>query len=262
MRARVSIGGTAFDITDGVRSATPHASADRVPHVVLVVDVDLEALSNMCAVLADGGYLVTRASSFAEARRQLVLVRPDVIITAIRLGGFNGLHLVIRSRSTFPDIVAIVTHPGPDPVLQADAAAQEAVWMMNPIDSQLLRDLVARMLHARLERRSTTLPRRWTRRRVADPVAATLGVAQGTVVDVSYGGLRLRLSKPIDGTSQDPQPLAVPLIGVAIRARPVWGRGAGPSGPWWYGIELDEPESDAHQAWRAFVDAESEAVSR
>src|ERR1700704_5347136 len=104
-----------------------------MPHTVLVVDVDLEALSAMCAVLADGGYEVMRASSFTEARQLLVLGRPDALITAVRLGGFNGLHLVIRGRSTFPDIVAIVTHPGPDALLQADIAGQHAVWMANPV---------------------------------------------------------------------------------------------------------------------------------
>jgi hypothetical protein len=147
-------------------------------------------------------------------------------------------------------------------VLQADAAAYEAVWMMNPVDSELLRDLLARMLHARLARRTTTAPRRWTRRRIVERVEATLGAAHGTVVDVSYGGLRLRLSEPLGETPGEAQPLALPLAGVEVRARPVWSRSAGAEGPWWYGIELDERESVENQAWRAFVDAAGEVASR
>jgi DNA-binding response OmpR family regulator len=232
-----------------------------VAHTILVVDVDLDALDAMSAVLADGGYLVARASSFAEARQKLAVLKPDALVTAIRLGGFNGLHLVIRGRSTFPDIVAIVTHPGADPALQADAAAHQAVWMMNPIDADLLREMLARMLRSQRTRPSLTTPRRWERRRVADQVGATLGVLQGTVVDVSYGGLRLRLNEPLSDASRDPQPLALPALGLALKARPVWGRGAGPAGPWWYGVELDEADASENQPWRAFVDAAGDQVS-
>lgn len=228
---------------------------ETVPHTVLLVDVDRKALSRTRAVLADAGYLVTPAASFTEARQQLVLARPDVLITAVRLGGFNGLHLVIRGRASFPDIVAIVTHPVPDVVLQADAAAQNAVWLVDPIESHLLLDLLIRMLHARRGRRRTAMPRRWARRPVAQRVEATLGVALGTLVDVSYGGLRLRLNQPIGEDARHPQRLALPALGLAVRARPVWNRGAGPTGPWWYGIEVDEPYWEANLAWRAFVDA-------
>jgi len=234
----------------------------RVAHTVLVVDVDREALSALSAALAEGGYLVTPASSFSEARRTLAVLKPDALVTAIRLGGYNGLHLVIRGRSTFPEIVAIVTHPGPDLVLQADAAEHQAVWMMNPVDSELMRDLLARLLRAQRARPSAKTPRRWERRRPADQIDATLGVLQGTVVDVSYGGVRVRLNEPLSDPFREPQALALPERGVAVRARPIWGRGASPAGPWWYGIEVDEPESSENHAWRAFVDAAHDDVSR
>src|SRR5258708_11193394 len=113
MRARVSIDGTVFDITVPVRRATPRGPEDRVPHAVLVVDVDREALSSMSAVLADGGDLLSRASSFSEAPPQLVLARPDPPITAIRPRGVNGLPLVLRHPPTFPDLCRSRAHPGP-----------------------------------------------------------------------------------------------------------------------------------------------------
>src|SRR5206468_12173512 len=138
-------------------------------------------------------YVVTRAGSFDEAWQQLVRVKPDVLITAVRLDGYNGLHLVIRSRETLPDLVAIVTNPVPDVVLQADAAAYNAVWLVYPIDVQPLLDLLARMLGARPAPRRSTVPRRWSRRLVTQPFEAVLGAANATVVDLSYGGLRLRL---------------------------------------------------------------------
>jgi len=53
--------------------------------------------------------MVSSASSFAAARRQLASVRPDVLVTSVRLGGFSGLQLAIVSRTQLPDLVAVVT---------------------------------------------------------------------------------------------------------------------------------------------------------
>jgi CheY-like chemotaxis protein len=225
-----------------------------VAHTILVVDVDHEALNTMCAVLVEDGYLVTRAASFTDARRKLSVLKPDALVTAVRLGGFNGLHLVIRGRSAFRDLVAIVTHPGPEAVLQAEAIAQQALWMTNPIDSGLLRGLLARMLRVQRTRATAAAPRRWERLHVADQVDATLGMAQGVLVDVSYGGLRMRMSEPLGDPMPEPQPLTLPGLGLTVCGRPIWAREAGPTGPWWYGIELDDAAS-ANDAWRAFVDA-------
>jgi DNA-binding response OmpR family regulator len=227
-------------------------------YTVLVVDVDrLRALSTVCVALADAGYVVRRATSFDEARRQLVRVKPDVLITAVRLDGYNGLHLVIRSRETLPDLVAIVTHPVPDVVLQADAAAYNAVWLVQPIDARPLLDLLARMLAARSARRRSTVPRRWFRRLVAGRFDAVLGAADATVVDLSYGGLRLQLRQPLAEPSHDVERVAFPVIGLDVHARTVWNGPADRARSWWYGLELDEPDPETNRAWRSFVDAAS-----
>jgi CheY-like chemotaxis protein len=252
MHARLSMPGTRFDITT---AGAAGAGGTQLAHTVLVVDVDLKALTATSAVLGEAGYLVTQASTFNDARQRLVLTRPDVLITAVRLGGFNGLHLVISGRARFPEMTAIVTHTVSDPVLQADAAEQKAEWLVMPFDAQTLIDVLSRVAGPRPPRPQGTMPRRWTRKPVERPVDATLGVVHGTLVNVSYGGLCLLLSEPISETSRLMLRVRLPLLGLAVRARAVWSRVAGPAGLWWCGVEIEETDSESNRTWRAFVDA-------
>jgi DNA-binding response OmpR family regulator len=226
-----------------------------VAYSVLVVDVDLKALADASAALADAGYLVTQSATFADARQRLVLARPDVLITAVRLAGFNGLHLVITSRETLPDTVAILLHAVPDAALQAVAAKHDAIYLVKPVDWPMILAVVERALADRGARQRTSRPRRWPRKTPADQLGATLGVTAATVVDVSYGGVRLQFTARVRDASRQPQTLIVPSAGVVVHARPVWTQGAGPDGPWWCGAEVQEPDRDADRAWRGFVDA-------
>src|SRR3954471_987214 len=151
------------------------AETASVAYSVLVVDVDRNALQDAATALADAGYLVTQATTFADARQRLVLSKPDLLITAVRLAGFNGLHLVVTTRTLLPDTVSVVTHAVLDPVLQAAAAEHHAIYLVQPVDWPPFLDMVSSALRARGERRKPSRPRRWTRKTPADPVGATLG---------------------------------------------------------------------------------------
>ena len=222
---------------------------------VLVVDVDRNALSEASAALADAGYQVTEASSFADARQRLVLSKPDLLVTAVRLAGFNGLHLIVRSKTALPDMVAVLTHAVPDPALQADAAAHDAIFIVKPVDWTMLVNVVNSALAARGDRPKTSRPRRWRRRMPADRVDATLGETLATVVDLSYGGVRLQLRARAGDRTGLAQTLALPSAGIAVHARPVWTHASGPDGPWLCGLEVQEPDPRVDRAWRAWVDA-------
>jgi len=224
------------------------------PDTVLVADADPQALAAAATVLADAGYLVMQAASFAEARRRLAIARPDVLITSVRLGGVDGLQLVIGSRLALPELVCIVTHAAPEPVLQTAASSHNATFLVQPVAWDLFLGVLGRLLDARGERPRPTRPRRWTRSAPPRVVAAALGVAPGTVVDLSYGGARLELAQRILEPPQSAQALALPDEGLALRARAVWTCGAGADGPWLCGVELDDSDPDATRAWRAFVD--------
>src|SRR4051812_16719861 len=162
-------------------------------HTALVVDANPEVLARTVRLLTGAGYVVSPAVSFAGARRQIAALRPDILVTAIRLDGFNGLHLVISSRAALPDLVAVVTHGAADPLLQADASANGAFYLSAPIDPALFLDVIAKSLEARGPRGRRRVPRRWPRKRVAARVGAALGRRRGIVVDISYGGAQLQL---------------------------------------------------------------------
>lgn len=226
-----------------------------MPHTVLIVDADSHARADTAKTLSDAGYLVTMASSFDEAKRHLALAEPDLLMADVRLGSYNGLHLVVRSRSDFPKIAAIVTHAVRDPVLQGEAAAFNAVYLVKPLDPEKLLSVVRGLLRGRPERTSTTVRRRWPRKTVRRGSVASMGAARATVIDLSYGGLRLEMGEAVEGELGSSQEVHLPGVGLSLRGRPVWVRRVGPAGPWWCGVDLNEADASAIGAWRDFVDA-------
>lgn len=109
---------------------------------ILVVDSHAAELGKTVAVLRGAGYHVVPALGFDEARRTLDHMEPMVLVTSVRLGSYNGLHLVVRSRLSRPAMSSILTHDVVDPVLENDARAQEAAFLLTPWRPQTLLDLV------------------------------------------------------------------------------------------------------------------------
>jgi DNA-binding response OmpR family regulator len=225
-----------------------------MPHTVLIVDVDASALRATAGLLSAAEYLVTTVSSFDEAKKRLALIRPDLLITDLRLGAYNGLHLVIRMRAEHPDSVAIVTHHAADPVLESVAAAQGAVYAIKPISSQALLRMAADLLVGRVSQEGTATPRRWPRKRIGAGVVAMCGRERARIVDLSYGGLQLELAQTV---ALLPTPLVVKLpdIGLALSARHVWSKRAGPAGPFLCGLEVAEIDQSTATNWGGFVDS-------
>jgi DNA-binding response OmpR family regulator len=61
---------------------------------VLMVDDDGAYLSACATILRTDGHDVVTCSDFHEGRRRLAQDRFDALITDVRLGAFNGLHLI------------------------------------------------------------------------------------------------------------------------------------------------------------------------
>ena len=226
-----------------------------MPHRVLIVDADSEMLASTAKILSDAEYLVTMASSFEEAKQRLALARPDLLIADVRLGDYNGLHLVLRGRADYPEMAAIVTHVARDRVLEAEATTQGAVYLVKPLKAPRLLDAVFGLLGGRVPKASTTIARRWPRKQVAEGFAARLGGSEAKVVDLSYGGLCLELAEVVHEALATPLEVSLPAVGLSLRTRLVWTKHAEPAGPWWYGVELEEVDPRAAETWRGFVDA-------
>jgi DNA-binding response OmpR family regulator len=102
--------------------------------VILVVEDDRDTLDGWVELLRHAGYRVAAAASFEEGRRALES-SPDMLITDIRLGPYNGLQLVVRARLANPSLPVLVVTAFHDPVLQAETERLHAIYLRKPVDA-------------------------------------------------------------------------------------------------------------------------------
>ena len=81
---------------------------------------------------------VSALGDFEAAKRQLAVQIPDVLITALRLGPFNGLHLVLRARTDSPTVTTIVVAEEDDAVLRRDAEELGAMFVVGAVMAEHL----------------------------------------------------------------------------------------------------------------------------
>ena len=75
---------------------------------VLIVDVDSARLACLERHARAAGLVVSTANGFAAARREIRSSPPDVLISALPLAAYNGLHLAIVARHHHPDCDALI----------------------------------------------------------------------------------------------------------------------------------------------------------
>jgi DNA-binding NtrC family response regulator len=123
---------------------------------ILLVDGDSIASAVAGQSLRKAGYDVAVISTFEQAKRQLALECPDLLITAIRLKAFNGLHLLLRARADRADLPAIVTgHIGD---VTSDIARYRAQFVPDPVERGLLLRTVSELLAGRAPHEPTCAP--------------------------------------------------------------------------------------------------------
>ena len=98
------------------------------------------------AALTAAGFYVTITRSFDTAKQLLAANPPSVLIAAIHLAEYNGLHLVIRGKSSHPLLAAVVTSDHHDAVLQAEAERLGATFAVKPLGESDMLSIVFRML--------------------------------------------------------------------------------------------------------------------
>src|SRR4029079_19688792 len=121
-----------------------------VPRKILVVDDQPAIRSGLKQLLEIAGYQVVVAGSFAEGRFALSEAVPDLLISDVRLGEFNGIQLVANTARAIPSIIITGF---PDPVLAAEARRLGAEFLIKPVESKTLIALIKRKLVAASKRR-------------------------------------------------------------------------------------------------------------
>ena len=202
--------------------------------------------ARLAKLLRDAGNDVILVETAHAAREVLSSHSPDLLISEIRLGPFNGLHVVIRHHASHPRMRAIVLDRAYDPVLADEARRHGAAYLSEPIEDTKMLEQVS------LETKSGTAVRRWPRKQPIQELIARIEATSARVIDLSYGGLRLE----IEAVSEIPQQLriAFPRFDKAFVARAVWTHPAA-SGTLSCGVELFTTNPAAETEWRLFVDS-------
>ena len=116
------------------------------PATVLLVHADAAVAARLGACLASAGYATATATSFDEAKALIAASPPALLVASVRLGAYNGLHLIVRSRMDQPETAAILLSHRPDPVFETEAAKYGAIFMTEAESDERLVATAARLL--------------------------------------------------------------------------------------------------------------------
>lgn len=210
---------------------------------ILVVSADPHVLSDRVTALRRAGFSARASSSFPDARRMLEEgPAPEILVTDVRLGPYNGLHLVAVARVEFPRAFAVVIG-GADHVLEVEATGLGARYLSGPVTSQTLQDTITEVMAVERPRR------RWPRKRLPMEVPAVVGGMPGRLLDVSYGGACIEVfgaTMPSEAVD-----IVIPELGMDLQGQRVWAHRGDPLQPVSCGVQL----STADQRWQRYVDA-------
>lgn len=134
----------------------PQVETQFMSYRILLVDPDETAAAAAKQALVANGYRAAAVGTFAEATRQTSLDCPDLIVTALRLEAYNGLHLLLRCRADHPELPVIVMGRPED--FCSDIALHGAPFFAKPSDLALLVTMVSGLLVDRLPRDSNGEP--------------------------------------------------------------------------------------------------------
>lgn len=109
---------------------------------VVVVDDDHSTLRSLECWLTDAGYDVVGSTRYEDARSYLASHTPDILLTDVRLGDFNGLQLALFVKGN-PRVLAIVFYDHEDPVLAVEAERCGARFVRRPETSAGLLECLA-----------------------------------------------------------------------------------------------------------------------
>src|SRR5205814_8218102 len=114
-------------------------------HTALVVEPSAPDAIWIALVLSGLGFRVTASDTFRHARAQST-TPAALLVTELRLGEYNGLHLVLRGKSLHPQLAAIVTSHIDDPVLYEEAERLGATFVLKGVGAHQFRAAVLRTL--------------------------------------------------------------------------------------------------------------------
>jgi len=214
---------------------------------ILLVEPDSADGLRAAQVLAPAGHRVAWVDTFADAVSLSESDPPDLLISALRLGAYNGLHLLMHVRAQAPQLPVVIACESSD--FTPDIERFGACHVPKPIAVSSLASVVGQLLAdcTPQDPRSTRI---WPRK--PTELSATVQDANARVVELSYGGVRMSLDRPIDG-APTPMQIKLPSLGVSVEAVPRWVKPSDDGASWWCGAEVALPTPAAARTWRRVV---------
>jgi FixJ family two-component response regulator len=224
--------------------------------IAVIVDADLAELRRTEHVLRGTCSVVKGVGSFPLAKALLGSISPDIVIADVRLEAYNGLHLAAICAIRRPGTPFIVTHSVHDVGLAAEARRLGAAFVVKTSGRDELMRTVFTLLDSSSIRSEGI--RRSHRKRVPVPTAAKVASSEAEIVDVSYGGLRLRVPSPARLAEGQPPvafDITLPQLELSLRASRVWAAEDAHTGGWSCGADVSQSGSTELHRWRDFVDS-------
>ena len=106
---------------------------------IVIVEDDDATRAGYRELLNLAGHDVIATSTYQEGRHAVQVESPDLVIADLRLGGFNGLQLLLLKPRPIPTIIVTGF---PDQVLEAEARRAGADYVVKPISPAALVALV------------------------------------------------------------------------------------------------------------------------
>lgn len=200
----------------------------------------------MGSMLEQGGYQALLADGMPTAQRMLEDDPPDLVVTEIRLNGYNGLHLIATAPTP---VRAVVVTAYADPAIERDARRLGADYLTKPVDAEALLAAVARQL-SRGRSEDLFMPARQSpRTAVRGRVMVDVDGIPARICDLSDSGARLELPQSPAGTEAGR--VALQSEGFAGSMYVAWERQVGAT-LWLCGVQVSDDDAER---WRAFVSA-------
>jgi len=219
----------------------------------LIVDCETATRDSFATLLERGGYRTLTADGVPSATTVLTENELDLLITEIRLEGYNGLHLIAMAPKP---VRAIVVTAYPDPVIEADARRFGAEFLVKPVTPELLLRTVKTQI-ARIGEEELFLPaRQWPRRLVPHHLEVQLDGAPARIINVSEGGACLEVQHPSTDGPESTCRLTIAAGDLPLQAEVAWKRRR-PDAVWVCGIEVTR---DPQAQWLQFVRATTGAA--
>ena len=210
---------------------------------VLFVAADPSERASYAAALRAAGLRVQTTGTFHQAKELLIELRPDVLVTNVRLAEYNGLHLALWAQRQLPLIRTVIVGRS-DPGLERDAHVA-GLFFMTDDDEQAV-------LQATLEAAARRVPRRrWHRKVLSAAMPVFIDGEAAAIVDVSYGGFRAESGRPFAIAADRGMQLEVP--GVEHRT-PAVCRWVATQEVCSCGASVGDAHTSRGSPWRAFVD--------